>query len=147
MNRWGITSFLEPASRRRGSQLLSTGDVAEAGYSVASSPAPVAPTFESFEVPGQVPEPMVPLPQGVEGRSRRSRPSTAGRPSTPSWLRPPWQRSDTPLASWTRPDTPSTVCDDAEAANLPRWKVVDGQYVPLKSSQSGRFLPPLQRPL
>jgi len=128
-------------------QRFKADDSETAGYSVASSPAPVAPTFESFEVPGQVPEPMVPLPQGVEGRSRRSRPSTAGRPSTPSWLRPPWQRSDTPLASWTRPDTPSTVCDDAEAANLPRWKVVDGQYVPLKSSQSGRFLPPLQRPL
>lgn len=127
-------------------QRFKADDSETAGYSVASSPAPVAPLFE---VPGQVPEPMEPmvLPQGVESRSRRSRPSTAGRPGTPSWLRPPWQRSDTPLASWTRPDTPSTVCDDAEAANLPRWKVVDGQYVPLKSSQSGRFLPPLQRPL
>lgn len=124
-------------------QRFKADDSETAGYSVTSSPAPVAP----FEVPGQVPEPMVPLPQGVESRSRRSRPSTAGRPSTPSWLRPPWQRSDTPLASWTRPDTPSTVCDDAEAANLPRWKVVDGQYVPLKSSSSGRFLPPLQRAL
>lgn len=123
-------------------QRFKADDSETAGYSLAS-PAPVAP------VPGQVPEPMEPmvLPQGVESRSRRSRPSTAGRPGTPSWLRPPWQRSDTPLASWTRPDTPSTVCDDAEAANLPRWKVVDGQYVPLKSSQSGRFLPPLQRPL
>lgn len=44
-------------------------------------------------------------------------------------------------ASWTRPDTPSTVCDDAEVANLPRWKVVDGDYVPLKSAQR---LPPLK---
>jgi len=81
-----------------------------------------------------------------------SRPNTASvassRPCTPSWLRPPWQRPDTPsAASWTRPDTPSTVCDDAEVAPMPRWKCVDGQYVPLKSTSShGRLLPPLQVP-
>ncbi|CAE8623755.1 unnamed protein product [Polarella glacialis] len=69
------------------------------------------------------------------------------RPSTPSWLKPPWQRPDTPSAcSWTRPDTPSTVCDDSEVASLPRYKFVDGQYVPLKSAlaSGGRTLPPLQ---
>jgi len=128
-------------------QRFKADEAETAGYSVASSPSvPVAP---GYEVPGQVPdEPLVPCEprEAMDPRRARSRPSTgSGRPSTPSWLRPPWQRSDTPLASWTRPDTPSTVCDDAEAANIPRWKVVDGQYVPLKSSQSGRFLPPLQR--
>jgi len=77
----------------------------------------------------------------------RSRPGTGGstlRPGTPSWLRPPWQRPDTPsAASWTRPDTPSTVCDDTEVAALPRWKCVDGQYVPLKSIAVSARLPPL----
>lgn len=118
-----------------------------AGYSISSSPSASAgvPVAPGLEVPST---PSAPLAaRESDGRPRssyRSRPSTATRPSTPSWLRPPWQRSDTPLASWTRPDTPSTVCDDAEVANLPRWKVVDGEYVPLKSSSSGRFLPPLK---
>ncbi|CAK8989068.1 unnamed protein product [Durusdinium trenchii] len=106
-----------------------------AGYSISSSPSASAgvPVAPGLEVPST---PSAPLAaRESDGRPRssyRSRPSTATRPSTPSWLRPPWQRSDTPLASWTRPDTPSTVCDDAEVANLPRWKVVDGEYVPLK---------------
>jgi len=115
---------------------------AEAGY---AADAPAAPGMEAQEA-AQAVAPAVPaLPREILESSRgsfKSRPST--RPGTPSWLRPPWQRSDSLAASWTRPDTPSTVCDDAEAANLPRWKVVDGHYVPLKSSGSGRFLPPLQ---
>lgn len=77
-----------------------------------------------------------------------SQPGTSGscRPGTPSWLRPPWQRPDTPsAASWTRPDTPSTVCDDAEVAPVARFKFIDGQFIPMKqSSLSGKQLPPLQ---
>jgi len=77
-----------------------------------------------------------------------TRPGTAEswtRPTTPSWLLPPWPRPDTPsAASWTRPGTPSTVCDDAELAALPRFKFVDGQRVSLRpTAAAGGRLPPL----
>ncbi|CAE7382362.1 unnamed protein product [Symbiodinium natans] len=120
------------------------------GYSSSPSAAPVAPGFEAAAV---AMSPVVPpLPREALESSRQSRSGSfararpgSGRPTTPSWLKPPWQRSDVPSsATWNRPDTPSTVCDDTEVASLPRWKVVDGQYVPLKTSSSGRFLPPLQ---
>lgn len=66
------------------------------------------------------------------------------RPGTPSWLQPSWARPQTPSGiCWTRPDTPSTTCEDTEVPSLPRWKCVDGQYVPLKISQSVGRLPPL----
>ncbi|OLP99580.1 hypothetical protein AK812_SmicGene17837 [Symbiodinium microadriaticum] len=120
------------------------------GYSSSPGAVPVAPGFETVPMNPVVP----PLPREALEFSRqgtrsgsfagRTRPGS-GRPTTPSWLKPPWQRSDVPTAAmWNRPDTPSTVCDDAEVASLPRWKVVDGQYVPLKTASSGRFLPPLQ---
>lgn len=113
------------------------------GYSSSPGAVPVAPGFETVPMNPVVP----PLPREATRSGSfagRTRPGS-GRPTTPSWLKPPWQRSDVPTAAmWNRPDTPSTVCDDAEVASLPRWKVVDGQYVPLKTASSGRFLPPLQ---
>jgi len=71
---------------------------------------------------------------------------TLQRPATPSWLQPPWTRPSMPSEStWARPDTPSTACDDAEAAVpslLPRWKFVGGDCVLRRPSSAAR-LPPL----
>jgi len=68
------------------------------------------------------------------------------RPTTPSWLQPPWPRPNTPSATtWARPDTPSTACDETEAtvpSLLPRWKFVNGECV-LRRPSSAALLPPL----
>eukprot|EP00931_Biecheleriopsis_adriatica_P103384 TRINITY_DN78227_c0_g1_i1.p1 TRINITY_DN78227_c0_g1~~TRINITY_DN78227_c0_g1_i1.p1 ORF type:complete len:690 (+),score=133.75 TRINITY_DN78227_c0_g1_i1:97-2166(+) len=105
----------------------------EAAYPSISAPAVPTLSREALE-----------SSRSLAARSRPGTGSTSLRPGTPSWLRPPWQRPDTPsAASWTRPDTPSTAYDDSEVFSLPRWKFVDGQYVPLKSTAT-RTLPPLQ---
>lgn len=131
----------------------------------AASPAkaPAAATDEQLQVetPPVAQHPVdaapVALPQGAEEPSAcaaesamMTQPSTAEssgtRPSTPSWLLPPWPRPDTPslAGSWLRPETPSTVCDDAElSAALPKVKFVDGQRVTLRLGMGAR-LPPLR---
>mmetsp|Transcript_50846 Transcript_50846/g.91396 ORF Transcript_50846/g.91396 Transcript_50846/m.91396 type:complete len:699 (-) Transcript_50846:151-2247(-) len=158
----GLNAFSEPpkaAKRREGS------GSPRAGYAGGYAPRRAARFEEATPSPAQSPEvtarePVSPKPDvpklSLPNESQdfelskptlQSRPGTGVsnlRPGTPSWLKPPWQRPDTPsAASWTRPDTPSTVCDDAEVAALPRWKCVDGQYVPLKSIAVSARLPPL----
>ncbi|CAK0819317.1 unnamed protein product [Prorocentrum cordatum] len=61
------------------------------------------------------------------------------RPSTPSWLTPPWPRPSSGA------DAVSTAFGEGEAITLARWKHVGGQeFVPLKKSATrGRQLPPL----
>eukprot|EP00930_Biecheleria_cincta_P074584 TRINITY_DN61799_c0_g1_i1.p1 TRINITY_DN61799_c0_g1~~TRINITY_DN61799_c0_g1_i1.p1 ORF type:complete len:733 (-),score=170.59 TRINITY_DN61799_c0_g1_i1:103-2250(-) len=115
--------------------------------------APTSPTVPTLALSREALEATRSSPSSAADAARTlscSRPGTGGsglRPGTPSWLRPPWQRPDTPSAvSWTRPDTPSTVCDDTEAAALPRWKCVDGEYVPLKAVAVHARLAPLQAP-
>jgi hypothetical protein len=82
-------------------------------------------------------------------------PATMSRPVTPSWLEPPWPRAQMSSSSSSlgsslgfgkfsmRPDTASTACDEDEfrpnSAAAPRWKHVDGSFVPLRPMK----LPPL----
>jgi len=72
-------------------------------------------------------------------------PATPVRPVTPSWLDPPWPRSaqEVPFQSWTRPGTPSTVCDEADLSQTPKYKFVDGQCIPLRPACSSKRLPPI----
>jgi hypothetical protein len=75
--------------------------------------------------------------------------SSTSRPVTPSWLEPPWPRQaqEVPFNSWTRPGTPSTVCDEADLVqSSPKWKFVDGQCIPLRPASSCKRLPPLSSP-
>jgi len=111
--------------------------------------APTSPTVPTLALSREALEATRTSPSAVPRTLSCSRPSTGGsglRPGTPSWLRPPWLRPDS-AASWTRPDTPSTVCDDTEVAALPRWKCVDGEYVPLKAVAVHARLAPLQAPM
>jgi hypothetical protein len=73
------------------------------------------------------------------------RPSASARPKTPSWLEPPWARQaqEVPFNSWSRPGTPSTVCDETDLAQAPKYKVVDGQCIPLRPASSSMRLPPI----
>jgi len=78
------------------------------------------------------------------------RASTPSRPVTPSWLEPPWPRSaqEAPFNSWTRPGTPSTVCDEADLVRVttPKSKLVDGHCIAIRPTSSCKRLPPLNSP-
>mmetsp|Transcript_108331 Transcript_108331/g.170856 ORF Transcript_108331/g.170856 Transcript_108331/m.170856 type:complete len:796 (-) Transcript_108331:251-2638(-) len=79
------------------------------------------------------------------------RAGTPARPVTPSWLEPPWPRSaqEVPFNSWTRPGTPSTVCDEADLVLntiTPKSKFVDGHCIALRPTSSCKRLPPLNSP-
>merc|ERR1711959_238262 len=71
------------------------------------------------------------------------RPATPLQPATPSWLDPPWPRQEVPFQSWSRPGTASTVCDEAELAQAPKLKFVDGQCIPMRVASSSKRLPPI----
>lgn len=75
--------------------------------------------------------------------AKGERPSTASRPVTPGFLDPPWARKEIPFQSWSRPGTPSTVCDEAELATAPKGKFVDGQYIQMRPTSSSMRLPPI----
>lgn len=93
--------------------------------------------------------PSIPIrpPSGLGTQGLPSTPGrasgTSTRPVTPSWLDPPWPRQEVPFDSWTRPGTPSTVCDEADLAQTPKGKFVDGQYVALRPASSSKRLPPI----
>lgn len=90
------------------------------------------------------PRACTPTRLGTPGASSSSgRPGTPSRPATPSWLDPPWPRQEVPFDSWTRPGTPSTVCDEADLAQTPKFKFVDGQCIPLRLGSSSKRLPPI----
>lgn len=121
---------------------------------VEQLPAPTLPLRASFPLGPEPSEPyggMSPMGASCSAELPLTRPETPStpwtRPGTPSWLLPPWPRPDAGLGASARPDTPSTVCDDAEAVSVPRWKLVEGECIPLRpgSSCSNR-LPPLKPP-
>jgi hypothetical protein len=87
----------------------------------------------------KMPRADTPTRLGTPGRH----PSTPSRPVTPSWLQPPWPRQEVPFDSWTRPGTPSTVCDEADLVQTPKFKLVEGQFVPLRPGSSCKRLPPI----
>lgn len=70
-------------------------------------------------------------------------PQLSVRPVTPSFLDPPWPRQEVPFQSWSRPGTASTVCDEAELAQAPKVKFVDGQCIPMRVASSSKRLPPI----
>jgi hypothetical protein len=63
----------------------------------------------------------------------------------PSWLNPPWPRprQDVAFDSWSRPCTPSTVCDEADFLISPKSKFIDGQCVSLRLGSTSKRLPPI----
>jgi len=86
--------------------------------------------------------------RSTSGGNNSLRPETPSdtswtRPSTPSWLVPPWPRMSTPSTPFGRPDTPSTACDEEDLVQTPKWKFVDGQCIPKRVSSLTR-LPPIR---
>jgi len=84
-----------------------------------------------------------PRKASISGSCSTRRALTPSRPATPSWLDPPWPRQEIPFDSWSRPGTPSTVCDEADLAQTPKFKFVDGHCIPLRLGSSSKRLPPL----
>jgi len=103
--------------------------------------APAAPSEKPLESPHWAQQSWPATPSSAAGEP------PARTPFSPSWLQPPWPRPEGPLGPWTRPDTPSTVCDDADLITMPKGKFVDGLYVPRRPGSSGQRLPPLKVPV